>query len=253
MFNDDLVSRVEVDRAIDSVMVDKYPIGDMSDKVSSVVQGTYNYLQGLMGGVDLTILTYVGASLLIISTTYLAYTGTITTTSIYDGFKAVGSSIWGIMSYFGFGDDGSTPPDTGADGKVDILLDKGKSRDITIYRPADINVPMSSVNTISKAEIDLPLDSAAIKWSLPDSLKDRATAGVNNQLIEVTPSSPTGSDSSDKTVKALNIGLESRSILTEPNTPNTEFFNKQQNNPPLLIIIGIGFSSTNYGVKLSWS
>jgi len=66
---------------------------------------------------------------------------------------------------------------------------------------------------------------------LPDSLRDRATAGVNIPLIEVSPPSPTGSDDSIKTIRVIGRVKEA-SILTTPNTPNTEFFNKQQNNNP---------------------
>jgi len=146
-------------------------------------------LPSLQEGFNWHIVGYTCASLLIVTSSYLAYTGIITSTSIYDGFKVVGSSIWHLMGYFGFGllDGTDSPssgpggaggskgglPTSGSSGAASIedeakeawmgslSSDKGKGRSldsVVIDRPAIINVGLSN-----SKQIELPLDSAAFK------------------------------------------------------------------------------------------
>jgi hypothetical protein len=192
--------------------------------------------------IDWSLASYViGASLLTITigTSYLAYTGTITPASIYNGVKVIGTSLWSLISYFGFdSDDSNKPKDPGNSGNIwplgrggasaepsairpsvvgevevdEVVIkeawlktlardDRGKAREalsplaIGSTKPAAINVGLGD-------KTDLPLSSATGHWSRVSA----AYKPSSGPLIEVNPSSPTGSDagsvSSDKTVMA---------------------------------------------------
>jgi len=72
---------------------------------------------------------------------------------------------------------------------------------VVVDKPAIINVDLSN-----SKQADLPLDSAAIKairHKIAWFFKRKRYCRVDNILIEVTPPSPIGSDSSDKTINAI--------------------------------------------------
>jgi len=252
LFNDDLISKVEVDRAINIIIGENQPSAtNLIERFTKYCSNCYDYLTSNPTVVDINwaVAGYVSLTLLTIGTLYLTYTGTIEASSI----KKVGSYIYtlgaSILSYFGLSDD--SPPGDGPDNNPTSNdhreLFKGKGRaDSTEFNP--IIIDRSIENIVPKAiskQGDLPPDSATMKWSLPDSLREPSVPlnasfkPSSTPLIELTPNppSPTGSDASDKTIKALNIGVGSKNILTELNTPNTEFFNKQQNNPPSSLLL----------------
>lgn len=249
LFNDDLVSRREVERAIDSYMSSNhtrpYGIDGIMIKSGDYFNSSYKYLSSVSQYIDWNIAGYASVGLLTIITSYLVYTGTITPIPT---IKKVGSILWSILSYFWFEpDDGGTSsggagggiPTSGSSGVVSISdeakeawigsvsSNKGKGRlldTVVIERPSAISVGTSK-------QIDLPLDSAGISWRLPNLFRLRESQGSSTDvepLIEVTPSSPTGSVDSNRTIKAVEGGPGYPNIVIYPPTSNNN------NEPPFL-------------------
>jgi hypothetical protein len=237
LFNDDLISKKEVEQAIDK-FVDSNYTGLMS-KVGDYFNSSYEYLSSVSIMPTASYVSYTGAALLTITASYLVYTGVITP---MPAIKKVGSTLWLIASYFGFGplpDDGTNPPPTGGStviyGVDTITVDRGKGRDLDSLmsdRPAAIKEGILIKGNIG----DIPPDSATFKWSLPYALKD--TAGVDKNLIEVSlppaqqASSPTGSVDSNKTIKASVETQDSSSFWRYPNLVIYPPINNNNNNNP---------------------
>lgn len=109
LFSDDLTSISEVDRAINQHMANTQANFDSS--LTDRAHSLYGYISSIVSHIGTQCSEYVswgyvgytGAGLLLVSTAYMAYTGTITLSSISSGIKTIGSSIWSFMSYFGLG------------------------------------------------------------------------------------------------------------------------------------------------------
>jgi hypothetical protein len=279
LFNDDLISRSDIQSEIDHMKRTLETLDSLaSNGIIEILKERANKALSLPKYFDLpnleslsnpiidwSLASYViGASLLTITigTSYLAYTGTITPSSIYNGVKVIGSAIWGFMSYFGFdSDDSNNPKDPGNSGNIgggasagpsairpsvvgevevdEVAIkeawlktltreDRGKAREV-IYNPG--STKPAAINVGLGDKIDLPLDSAGISWRLPNLFRLRESQGSSTDvepLIEVTPSSPTGSVDSNRTIKAVEGGPGYPNIVIYPPTSNNN------NEPPFL-------------------
>lgn len=149
VFNDDLISKVEVDRVLDSF---QEPTSvSLINKAGSYFN--YEYLSSMLPtlpslqeGFNWHIVGYTCASLLIVTSSYLLYTGVISLdpASVHQGIKKVGSSLWSLMSYFGFG-----PLD-----KPDADDSKGPSSFITEVKKYTTNLQLKSSNAIEFKKIN---------------------------------------------------------------------------------------------------
>lgn len=272
LFSDNLISRALLEELapVDAVV---RPSSNMIERITGCFNSIYDYLSSSAGLV----------SNLSINWSYTAYTSV--TLLIY-WLKAVGSSIcttcWGFLTFFSSSDD----PDSGDSldstrGNInpsivevaneesirESWLSTLPSENRDRARRAIMSDKPSAINTSKSSHIEYPLSSATIRWSnvTKDSASNITTAlsaELSDQsppLIEVTPPSPTVSDSSDitirPTVSILSMGessLDKTPILKGEGYPNLVIYppinnSTNDNNSPLTYLRGATYPDSNLG------
>lgn len=199
LFNDDLISKTEMVKAIDKIESNSVPMSKAASYFGYAHDYALHTLGSLTQYINWSYAGYTGASLLVLTTSCLIYTGTINPTSIYNGVKVIGSAVWGFMSYFGF-DDSNNPKDPGNSGNIGGGASVGPSMSEAVSDSSKPSRPYALQPTVRQAEID----EEAIKEAWLSTLSNADKGKAREALSQLSMDLPhLGSNKP----AAINVGL----------------------------------------------